>query len=110
MRRKSNFTISCLVMLFMIALLIGTVTAQEQVLTETKGPQGEEPTWYSEVKLTPEEIQKVKEGNYKAAYLMHTSSDFTNALMALSLIHISEPTRLLSISSAVFCLKKKNTK
>ena len=28
---------------------------------------------------------------------------------ALSLIHISEPTRLLSISYAVFCLKKKNT-
>ena len=29
------------------------------------------------------------------------------ALQALSLIHISEPTRLLSISYAVFCLKKK---
>eukprot|EP00658_Telonema_sp_P-2_P064561 TRINITY_DN53626_c0_g1_i1.p2 TRINITY_DN53626_c0_g1~~TRINITY_DN53626_c0_g1_i1.p2 ORF type:complete len:123 (-),score=51.52 TRINITY_DN53626_c0_g1_i1:62-430(-) len=27
--------------------------------------------------------------------------------MVLSLIHISEPTRLLSISYAVFCLKKK---
>src|SRR5678815_2061026 len=29
------------------------------------------------------------------------------SLLALSLIHISEPTRLLSISYAVFCLKKK---
>eukprot|EP00658_Telonema_sp_P-2_P023184 TRINITY_DN19284_c0_g2_i1.p1 TRINITY_DN19284_c0_g2~~TRINITY_DN19284_c0_g2_i1.p1 ORF type:complete len:285 (-),score=41.02 TRINITY_DN19284_c0_g2_i1:81-935(-) len=29
------------------------------------------------------------------------------ALLGLSLIHISEPTRLLSISYAVFCLKKK---
>src|SRR5678816_505051 len=29
-------------------------------------------------------------------------------LLKLSLIHISEPTRLLSISYAVFCLKKKN--
>src|SRR5678815_3101108 len=29
------------------------------------------------------------------------------ALLLLSLIHISEPTRLLSISYAVFCLKKK---
>src|SRR5678815_5772523 len=29
------------------------------------------------------------------------------SLYALSLIHISEPTRLLSISYAVFCLKKK---
>eukprot|EP00658_Telonema_sp_P-2_P056965 TRINITY_DN45429_c0_g1_i1.p1 TRINITY_DN45429_c0_g1~~TRINITY_DN45429_c0_g1_i1.p1 ORF type:complete len:119 (-),score=42.92 TRINITY_DN45429_c0_g1_i1:73-429(-) len=30
------------------------------------------------------------------------------AAAKLSLIHISEPTRLLSISYAVFCLKKKN--
>ena len=30
------------------------------------------------------------------------------AVLDLSLIHISEPTRLLSISYAVFCLKKKN--
>src|SRR5678815_4060029 len=30
-----------------------------------------------------------------------------NVLVELSLIHISEPTRLLSISYAVFCLKKK---
>src|SRR5678816_4825368 len=29
------------------------------------------------------------------------------SLVILSLIHISEPTRLLSISYAVFCLKKK---
>src|SRR5678815_5666866 len=29
------------------------------------------------------------------------------SLLSLSLIHISEPTRLLSISYAVFCLKKK---
>eukprot|EP00658_Telonema_sp_P-2_P077353 TRINITY_DN6970_c0_g2_i2.p1 TRINITY_DN6970_c0_g2~~TRINITY_DN6970_c0_g2_i2.p1 ORF type:complete len:152 (-),score=37.95 TRINITY_DN6970_c0_g2_i2:28-483(-) len=32
------------------------------------------------------------------------------SLSALSLIHISEPTRLLSISYAVFCLKKKKNK
>eukprot|EP00658_Telonema_sp_P-2_P034424 TRINITY_DN25138_c0_g1_i1.p1 TRINITY_DN25138_c0_g1~~TRINITY_DN25138_c0_g1_i1.p1 ORF type:complete len:163 (-),score=34.03 TRINITY_DN25138_c0_g1_i1:111-599(-) len=31
----------------------------------------------------------------------------TNYVGTLSLIHISEPTRLLSISYAVFCLKKK---
>eukprot|EP00658_Telonema_sp_P-2_P077072 TRINITY_DN6890_c0_g1_i10.p1 TRINITY_DN6890_c0_g1~~TRINITY_DN6890_c0_g1_i10.p1 ORF type:complete len:266 (+),score=66.03 TRINITY_DN6890_c0_g1_i10:163-960(+) len=33
----------------------------------------------------------------------------TTPLFFLSLIHISEPTRLLSISYAVFCLKKKKT-
>eukprot|EP00658_Telonema_sp_P-2_P005178 TRINITY_DN11946_c0_g1_i4.p1 TRINITY_DN11946_c0_g1~~TRINITY_DN11946_c0_g1_i4.p1 ORF type:complete len:144 (+),score=60.16 TRINITY_DN11946_c0_g1_i4:94-525(+) len=32
------------------------------------------------------------------------------AWLRLSLIHISEPTRLLSISYAVFCLKKKKKK
>src|SRR5665254_17143 len=31
---------------------------------------------------------------------------FSSSLLVLSLIHISEPTRLLSISYAVFCLKK----
>ena len=37
--------------------------------------------------------------------------DCVRSLLAqdLSLIHISEPTRLLSISYAVFCLKKKTT-
>src|SRR5678816_732432 len=33
---------------------------------------------------------------------------FGSAALGLSLIHISEPTRLLSISYAVFCLTKKN--
>src|SRR5678816_4733143 len=33
-----------------------------------------------------------------------------SAAYELSLIHISEPTRLLSISYAVFCLKKKKNK
>ena len=32
-----------------------------------------------------------------------------NHHLQLSLFHISEPTRLLSISYAVFCLKKKRT-
>ena len=36
------------------------------------------------------------------------SSSVKYKVYELSLIHISEPTRLLSISYAVFCLKKKN--
>src|SRR5678815_559021 len=39
-------------------------------------------------------------GKYKGCPTTNPSTD-------LSLIHISEPTRLLSISYAVFCLKKK---
>src|SRR5678816_1722631 len=37
----------------------------------------------------------------------YVSLHLTGAGEYLSLIHISEPTRLLSISYAVFCLKKK---
>src|SRR5665648_311765 len=38
------------------------------------------------------------------------ASDCANAVLDLSLIHISEPTRLGMISYAVFCLKKKKQK
>ena len=41
------------------------------------------------------------------SYLWYQSSQTTANAVTLSLIHISEPTRLLSISYAVFCLKKK---
>src|SRR5450756_2783223 len=39
-----------------------------------------------------------------------TSRGRTSPMMHLSLIHISEPTRLGMISYAVFCLKKKKNK
>ena len=39
---------------------------------------------------------------------MYATTGVHPHLANLSLIHISEPTRLLSISYAVFCLKKKN--
>eukprot|EP00658_Telonema_sp_P-2_P052537 TRINITY_DN40767_c0_g1_i1.p1 TRINITY_DN40767_c0_g1~~TRINITY_DN40767_c0_g1_i1.p1 ORF type:complete len:127 (+),score=20.03 TRINITY_DN40767_c0_g1_i1:76-456(+) len=42
---------------------------------------------------------------HEAATPLHSLTN--GAPVLLSLIHISEPTRLLSISYAVFCLKKK---
>jgi len=51
------------------------------VVHETKGPGGETATPYTEIKLTDEEKAKVRAGHYKAAYLMHTTADFTKALM-----------------------------
>ena len=50
--------------------------------------------------LTIDEILKIHPKGIEYAHLV---SEFKE----LSLIHISEPTRLLSISYAVFCLKKK---
>src|SRR5678816_1585952 len=40
----------------------------------------------------------------------HGDAEGKGGIFNLSLIHISEPTRLLSISYAVFCLKKKKKK
>ena len=54
----------------------------------------------------------IKFENIVKAQIILESGNLTSirAIRDLSLIHISEPTRLLSISYAVFCLKKKNTK
>src|SRR5678816_2584026 len=51
-------------------------------------------------------------GNYvdleqRSQYALDTMVRDIRTTQGLSLIHISEPTRLLSISYAVFCLKKK---
>src|SRR5678816_4665228 len=43
----------------------------------------------------------------EAAALSQALKNIRETYHMLSLIHISEPTRLLSISYAVFCLKKK---
>ena len=52
-------------------------------------------------------VKKVAGGHHGGAWKI-AFADFATAMMALSLIHISEPTRPLYISYAVFCLKKKN--
>eukprot|EP00658_Telonema_sp_P-2_P029087 TRINITY_DN22177_c0_g1_i2.p1 TRINITY_DN22177_c0_g1~~TRINITY_DN22177_c0_g1_i2.p1 ORF type:complete len:254 (+),score=64.66 TRINITY_DN22177_c0_g1_i2:54-815(+) len=45
-----------------------------------------------------------------AAWSTTLTTHISTVILGLSLIHISEPTRLLSISYAVFCLKKKKKK
>src|SRR5450756_1815062 len=53
-------------------------------------------------------VEQVWFGHYHpAASLQFTSGQVVCEALGLSLIHISEPTRLGMISYAVFCLKKK---
>ena len=59
--------------------------------------------WSKIGNLTPWLIQFLK--NCNAASMKQTAVH-TSSLLKLSLIHISEPTRLGMISYAVFCLKK----
>src|SRR5678815_5523206 len=62
--------------------------------------------------LAGEYVGKAKVGKVDVDSNQRTAMRFNvrsipSILFFLSLIHISEPTRLLSISYAVFCLKKK---
>ena len=64
-----------------------------------------------ELELTPEMVEKMMEPDcYGQRGFASCSLTNSNARIKLSLIHISEPTRLLSITHAVFCLKNKKKK
>jgi ribose transport system substrate-binding protein len=54
----------------------------ETFVYETKGPSGEAPTGYQDVALTDADIAAIKNGNFKAAILMHESTDWVNAVIA----------------------------
>ncbi|WP_051304803.1 substrate-binding domain-containing protein [Chitinilyticum litopenaei] len=62
----------CLPALFMLA--------SGAALAATVGPNGEKPTSYTQVSLTPAEVAAIQGKGYKAAILMHTTSDFSSAL------------------------------
>ena len=72
----------CIVAAGMVSAGGGPEQQKKLTVTQTVGPQGEKPVWYDQVKLTDAEKQKVRAGHFKAAYLMHTTADFTNALLA----------------------------
>ena len=56
-------------------------------------------------------IKKVKEWSWESFWLIQgVFAWLVFPFLGLSLIHISEPTRLGMISYAVFCLKKKKTR
>src|SRR5678816_3328722 len=65
--------------------------------------------------LHHDDFQKL-EGAWRGLHYLVSNTETDEMLkirfmdISLSLIHISEPTRLLSISYAVFCLKKKKKK
>ncbi len=58
-------------------------------------------------------LEKIKKGlrfgNENVGITRHYAAQAADTRVVLSLIHISEPTRPLYISYAVFCLKKKIT-
>lgn len=60
----------------------GPRAPEEAPVLETVGPNGEEPTPASEVTLSEEQKEEIREGDYTAALLWHTSAAFTDGVSA----------------------------
>ena len=54
----------------------------ETFIYETKGPNGEAATSYQSVVLTDTDVASIKSKNFKAAILLHETTDWTNAVSA----------------------------
>jgi len=81
---KRNLLVIGLLLTLIMVFVSFSFAEREKINLEdyfTKGPQGEEAVMYDQLTLTEEEKEEVRAGNYKAAYLLHTSADFTNALL-----------------------------
>lgn len=57
-------------------------TDDDQPLAATVGPNGESATPTTEITITEEQREQISSGDYTAALLWHTSSDFVNAVSA----------------------------
>jgi len=82
---RTLFIVMAFALVFGTGTMFASGTGEQKpttTVTQTVGPQGEKPVWYTDVKLTDAEKAKVRAGHYKAAYLLHTTADFTNALLA----------------------------
>jgi ribose transport system substrate-binding protein len=79
--------IKVVILMVLFSLVSCKKGAEEQGLADkagnlaTKGPNGEDPVSYDKIKLTKTQEKTVSGKKLKAAILMHTSSDFSNALI-----------------------------
>ncbi len=66
---------------FCASALMLAFSANSFAVTETVGPNGEQATDYSEITLTQAQVDQAKAQSFKAAILMHSTSDWSNALV-----------------------------
>jgi ribose transport system substrate-binding protein len=84
--KTMKFVFLCVVLIVFFSPFILEAAQEEEaaeeevMITETIGPKGESPVSYTEVTLTAQEKEKVRKGNYTAAFLAHTSADFMRAV------------------------------
>ncbi|EKO3582113.1 substrate-binding domain-containing protein [Vibrio metschnikovii] len=78
--------------------------------TETKGPNGERATPHTAVQLTDVEKDSVRAGQYTAAILMHSTSDWSNALIEGARDKFADLNiRVVAVTDAEFNANKQKT-
>lgn len=84
--KENTYLMLILCLLILPLFSIYATGAQEEssepFVYETMGPQGETPTNYDNVYLSGSDKEMIKDSGFKAAILMHTSSDWTNAVIS----------------------------
>ncbi|MGU5716144.1 substrate-binding domain-containing protein [Aeromonas taiwanensis] len=89
-------------------LLAGSATAQE--VATTLGPNGESPTPYTQITLSAEQQAQAKAKDYTAAILMHTTSDWSSALIKGSKEKFQElNVKVVAVTDAEFNANKQKT-
>jgi ribose transport system substrate-binding protein len=88
MKNKSCIRIVCIAGILIVALGTSLFARGQQsdgttetFVYETKGPSGEAATGYQDVILSDADVTAIRNGRYKAAILMHETSDFVNAII-----------------------------
>jgi ribose transport system substrate-binding protein len=77
---------------------------------ETLGPNGEKPTSHTQVTLQPEQSKVLKTKGYKAAILMHTTSDFSSALIkGAKEVFAEQGIKVVAVTDAEMDSKKQRT-
>ncbi|WP_245688421.1 hypothetical protein [Vibrio sonorensis] len=80
------------------------------IADSTVGPNGELPTAHTEVNLSPAQADQVKAKNLTAAILMHSTSDWSNALITGAKDKFSQLNiEVVAVTDAEFNANKQKT-
>ncbi|EGR0419388.1 substrate-binding domain-containing protein [Vibrio cholerae] len=90
--------------------LLMALSSSAMAVTETKGPMGEAATPYTDVVLSAEQEQQVRAAGYTAAILMHSTSDWSNALIEGAKDKFSDLNiKVVAVTDAEFNANKQKT-
>lgn len=82
----------------------------DEFVFKTVGPQGEEPTNYDAVYVSSDNAAAAKSRSYKAAILLHTSADWTSAVIAGAQSKFDElNVEVVAVTDAQFDPNKQRT-